>query len=398
MTSDAITFPFSRPTWDPPAEYARLREDAPVACFRLWDGRPVWLVTRYEDVRTVLTDHGRFSSASTSPGYPSLSPGRSAIDQTEEGFTRQDPPQHDVHRRMLAAGFTVTRIEALRPHIRSTADRLIDELLEHERPADLVDLFALPLPSLVICRLLGVPYVDHEFFQTRSRARLTLDSSPTEAAEANAELADYLLHLVEHKEDHPADDLASRLAVEQVSKGNLTRVEAANMLRLVLIAGHETTSNQIALSTLMLLERPDVAEALRRDHSLIPGAVEELLRYFSVTQFSGRRIAVRDTTLGGQLIREGEGVIALVSSANRDEGIYADANTLKIERVSRNHLAFGHGVHFCLGHALARVELQTSLAVLLTRLPALQLAESLEQLQFLDQSFTYGLQRLLVTW
>jgi cytochrome P450 len=301
---------------------------------------------------------------------------------------------------MVTARFTIKRVEALRPAIQRIVDGLIDEMLAGPKPVDLVQAFALPVPSLVICELLGVPYADHDFFQANSRVIVNRDSSPEAARAANGTLHGYLELLVEEKLADPGDDLLSRLAIEHVKTGELTPQEAANMGVLLLIAGHETTANMIALGTLALLEHPDQLAALRDadDPKLVAGAVEELLRYLTIVHFGLRRVALADIEISDQVIRAGDGVIMATVAGNRDEHAFAAPDRLDLHRDARRHVAFGFGVHQCLGQPLARVELQVVYGTLYRRIPGLRRAVDLEQIPFKNDGLVYGVYELPVMW
>jgi cytochrome P450 len=260
--------------------------------------------------------------------------------------------------------------------------------------ADLVADFALPVPSLVICLLLGVPYEDHEMFQAQSRILLDNRSTQAEAEGAQRALTGYLTDLAAHRRRHPADDMLSRLA----ARTDLSLAETAATGLLLLVAGHETTANMTALSTLALLRRPAQADRLRTDPGLVRGAVEELLRYLTIVQSGLPRVATEDVELGGTLVRAGQGVIALLSTANRDEELFGAADELDVTRDARRHLAFGFGVHQCLGQPLARAELQIALETLLRRLPGLRVTVPEEELVFRGESVVYGLDSLPVAW
>ncbi|MEK8171749.1 cytochrome P450 [Streptomyces sp. M19] len=226
-------------------------------------------------------------------------------------------------------------------------------------PADLVASFALPLPSLVICELLGVPYEDHDFFQRSSAIALNSRSSPEVALAASQELIDYLGDLVEAKAADPADDLLSRLATEQLVTGRSTKDECAKEARLLLVAGHETTANMTALGICALLQHPDQLAVVRDgDPARVANAVEELLRYLSVVHVGRRRVATADITVGDQVIKEGDGIIFATDLGNRDPEVFADPDRLDVDRQARRHVAFGSGPHQCLGQNLARAELQ----------------------------------------
>jgi cytochrome P450 len=311
-----------------------------------------------------------------------------------------DDPEHARLRRMVTGRFAIKRVEALRPAIQRIVDERIDRMLAGARPVDLVQELALPVPSLVICELLGVPYADHDFFHASSRVLVNRTSSMEAAREANGRLLDYLDRLVVEKLADPRDDLLSELATKHVRTGELTQRELAVMGSLLLIAGHETTANMIALGTLTLLEHPDQLTALREtdDPKLIADAVEELLRYLTIIHSGLRRIALADIEIGGQTIRAGEGVVIAVDAGNRDERAFADPERLDIRRDAGAHMAFGFGVHQCLGQPLARVELQVVYGTLYRRIPTLRLATHLEHVPFKDDAAIYGVYELPVTW
>ncbi|HEX2316545.1 MAG TPA: cytochrome P450 [Thermomonospora sp.] len=378
----------------PPEGFAALRQGPPVRV-RLPSGRDAWLVSRYADARAVLADP-RFSADDSHPEFPR----RSARPATSGGlsFLRMDDPDHGRLRRMLTSEFTVRRITAMRPGILRVVTGLLDELERGSPPVDLVERFALPLPSLVICRLLGVPYEDHAFFQSRSMTILSTSVAPERAAAGFAELAAYLDRLVAAREREPTDDLLGRLAARHVATGALGRAELVAIARLLLIAGHETTANMLALSVLTLLRHPAQLAALRADPSLIRPAVEELLRFLSVVQNGVFRVTREPVEVGGARLEAGEGVVVALPSANRDAGHYRDPDTLDIRRPNGHHLAFGHGAHQCLGQTLARVELEIALTELLARFPALDLAAPLEDLRFRDDITVYGVYALPVRW
>jgi cytochrome P450 len=310
--SDVPAFPMKRDCpFDPPPELSRLRADSPVSRVRLWDGSTAWLIARYDDQRALLSDP-RVSADVTRPGYPHVTAASAARRKHSRSFISMDNPEHDVYRRMLTGNFMVKRVEALRPKVQQIVDGLIDDMLGGTPPIDLVTAFALPVPSLVICRLLGVPYADHAFFQRCSRALISTRSTPEQAVAAADELKDYLARLADVKNGEPADDLLSRLVVEQLRTGRMTRSQIADMTMLLLVAGHETTANMIGLGTLTLLQHPDQLAELRgsEDPKLVAGAVEELLRYLNITHSGRRRVAIEDIEVGGQLIKAGEGIIA----------------------------------------------------------------------------------------
>ncbi|MEU9118365.1 cytochrome P450 [Streptomyces sp. NPDC048506] len=392
----ALAIPAARASgcpFDPAPGVEQARREAPITRATLWDGSSCWLVTRHQDVRAVLGDP-RFSADATRPGFPFLTAGSRELLTGRPTFIRQDDPEHARLRRMLTADFMIKKVEAMRPEVQRIADDLLDRMTEGRNAADLVTEFALPLPSLVICLLLGVPYEDHEFFQERSRILLSLRSTPEEVRTASTELLHYLSGLAEAKRQEPDDSIVSRL----VARGELDSEEIASMGRLLLVAGHETTANMTALSTLALLRNPDQLARLRAEPSLVKGAVEELLRYLTIVHNGLPRVASEDVALGGVTIRAGEGVLCTLNSANRDDEVFADGDALDVARDARRHVAFGFGVHQCLGQPLARVELQIAIETLLRRLPDLRLDVPFEDVPFRHDMGIYGVHALPVAW
>jgi cytochrome P450 len=277
---------------------------------------------------------------------------------------------------------------------------MLDAMAAGPRPTDLVDALALPLPSLVICELLGVPYADHDFFQRHSRDMLDTHAGPEQTKRALMELVRYLNDLVVAKQTDPGDDVISRLLENQVRTGELTTREVAGVATLLLVAGHETTANQIALGVLTLLRHPDHAAELRdtADPTVVKDSVEELLRLLTITQVGARRVAVADVAVGDIVIRAGEGVIVATNAANRDPAVFDHADEYDPHRPANRHLAFGFGPHQCLGQPLARLELQVVYPALLRRFPRLTLAVGDDELSYRDDMPMYGVNALPVTW
>ena len=391
-------FPFRRtdPT-QPPAEYARARATRPVYPVSLWDGRRAWLLTRYDDVRAVVADP-RFSGEFANPGFPAVTAARVVVDRNERAFVGMDNPRHDHYRRMFTNEFSARRMMALRPKIAAIGNRLIDDLLTMAQPADLVAHMAVPFPSLVMCDLVGSPYEDHVFIMECAAARHGLTQTPDQAERKARELAGYFLQLIERKEQAPGDDFVSRIVAEHVRTGNLSREDFAEVGAMILRAGHDTTTNMIGLGTLLLLDHPEQAAAVRDDPEVVPGAIEELLRYVSPVQFAPRRVALEDVEIAGVLIRKGEGVFALNPAANRDPAMFDDPDRLDVRRDASHHLAFGFGIHQCLGQMLARIELQVVFPLLLQRMPNLRVAAKDGEIRFKDDMQIYGVHNLPVAW
>jgi cytochrome P450 len=339
----------------------------------------------------------KVSAEADRPGYPN--PNAREGGSSKISFILMDDPEHARLRRMVTAPFATKRVANMRPAIQKIVDDLIDDMLAGPTPVDLVEAFALPMPSLVICELLGVPYSDHGFFQDNSKVIINRDATPQENRAAMGALFAYLDGLMAKKIADPRDDLLSGLA-ERVTAGELSREDAAQMGILLLIAGHETTANMIALGTLTLLQHPDQLALLREsgDPALVASAVEELLRYLNIPHNGRRRVALEDIEVAGQTIRAGEGLIMPNDIANRDPDAFPEPDRLDIRRQARHHVAFGFGVHQCLGQPLARVELQVVYSTLYKRIPTLALATDLDQIQFKHDGSVYGVYELPVTW
>jgi cytochrome P450 len=400
-TEDIPSYPMTRASgcpFDPPPKLKELQAEAPLVKVKVYD-KTAWLVTRYADQRKLLADP-RTSADVTTPGYPS----QTALQLKSEqgvgiGFILMDDPEHARLRRMVTAPFMIKRVEAMRPAVQKIVDGLIDDLLAGPKPIDLMEAFALPVPSLVICELLGVPYADHDFFQVNSKQLISLTSTPEERGQAHSNLGGYLYNLVGEKLENPGDDLLSGLT-ERIKAGELTKQDAAGMGVLLLLAGHETTANMIALGTLALLEHPDQLAVLREtdDPKVVSAAVEELLRYLNITHNGRRRAVLEDIELDGQLIKAGEGLVFPNDIANRDPEAFDDPDRLDLQRDARHHVAFGFGVHQCLGQPLARMELQVVYSTLYRRIPTLRRAAELDEIPFKHDGSVYGVHSLPVTW
>ncbi|WP_206739212.1 cytochrome P450 [Streptomyces sp. L2] len=377
----------------PPDDYAGLREKPPLKV-RIRGGE-AWLVTRHADVRQVLNDH-RFSADDQQPGFPiriQLPPEPGIM-----SFSRMDDPEHGRQRRMAMTEFTARRTRALRPEVEALVEGLLDELERGPNPVDLVKSYAIRLPSLVIARMLGVPEQDEAAFTEQSQVILSQEASPEVTYAAFVEMSQYLDRLAAERTAHPREDLISRLATRYVATGELTHQELVAMARFFLVAGHETTAHQISLSVLSLLRDPEQLAALRADPSGYKNAVEELLRYWSISQDNQVRAAVEDVDLGGALIRKGDGVIVAIPAANHDEAVYPGAARVDIRRDASGHLAFGYGPHLCPGASLARMELEVCLSALFARFPTLRLAVPADDVRFREHTIVYGLEELPVTW
>jgi cytochrome P450 len=399
--ASAPAFPMRRCPFAPPPEYAEIRKNEGLSKVTMPDGTEAWIATRYDDVRAILGDP-RFSTAPSTPGYPFIAPARAALLKAEYPPTiiRMDAPQHTKYRRMLSKEFMVHHIDAMRPELQQTVDTLLDEFIAKGSPADLFEDFALTVPTTVISRMLGVPYEDRDFFQERSKAKLDLTADPEVPVRAGAEMREYLDRLITEKMAHPGNrsDLISRLVTSQVVPGHMTREEALATIELLLMGGHETTANMIALGTLSLLTHPEQKDALVADPSLVRNTVEEMLRFHTIVHYNGPRVAMEDVEVAGTLIRKGEGVLALITAANRDPKAFDHPDQFDIHRPALHHVAFSYGVHQCLGQPLARAELQIVFTTLFQRLPKLRLAVPLDDIKFRYDAFVYGVDALPVEW
>ncbi|WP_319445170.1 MULTISPECIES: cytochrome P450 [unclassified Mycobacterium] len=378
----------------PPTEFAEWRESEGLQ-LASWHGRPTWIISRYDDIKAALVDPRL--SADTIPDELKATSSDNKVPQI---FPRIDDPEHNRLRRMMTRDFTFRRADAMRPQIQELVDGFLDSMIATGPPADLVRDFALPVPSLVISLLLGVPYEDHEFFQRQSTAGLDSRSTNEEKAVAIGEIFGYVFELVGRKEREPGDDLISRLITDHVATGALSRETAAMNAVIMLQAGHETTASMISLGTLALLQHPEQLARLREtdDPAVVANLVEELMRYLSIVHSLVERVAVEDLTIAGQQIRAGDFVLMNLPAGNWDTAFVEHPDTLDIDRNARGHLGFGFGVHQCIGQNLARAELQIALATLARRLPGLRLAVPLEELRFQNEQEIYGISALPVTW
>lgn len=402
LVDELPLFPFTtqKSPFTPVGDADRQALDGPVSRVRLPTGGWTWLITRHADVKQTLRSDA-FSADFSRPGFPLLRPLPPQGPTARQGsFIRMDGADHTRLRRMLTGEFMIKNIRRIEPMITDIVERLLDDMHAAGAPTDLVANFALPFPSLVICHLLGVPYEDHTFFQDRSRILLDRTSEVSAIQLAIAELRDYLRGLVDAKQaQHDrGDDLLSRLITERIESGELDRDELVGMGLLLLVAGHETTANMIGLSTLLLLQHPEHFAALRDKPEIADGMVEELLRYLTIVRTGLPRLALRDVEIGGQTIRAGEGVIALLSLANRDDDAFGDSAEFDPYREAHQHVAFGFGVHQCIGQPLARAELRVALVRLVQRFPGLRLAADPAAVPVRNMSVVYGLAELPVTW
>jgi cytochrome P450 len=379
---------------NPLGVYARLRDSRPVTPVTMPEGGRQWLVTRYEDVRSALADP-RLAKDWTKHMVPEdWTP-----DPAGMYFTRHmlsmDPPDHTRLRRLVVKAFTPRRVAGLRPRILAITSSLLDALDAHDE-VDLIEAFAFPLPVTVICELLGVPAADQDRFQAWSHAVLSSAAGPEETREAGFAMYTYFTELVAAKRKAPADDLLSALIAATDEGDSLDERELIGMIFLLMIAGHETTVNLIASGMLALLTFPGELARLRSDRSLLPAAVEELLRYANPLNHATVRFTLEPVAIGGVEIPAHEWVVCVTSSANHDPARFSSPDRLDIGRDTSGHLAFGHGIHYCLGAPLARLEGEIAFGALLDRFPSMSLAVPPSSLRWRQSSLIHGLEELPV--
>jgi cytochrome P450 len=394
-TAEPCTLPIDRRRpFDPPDELARFREEQPVRRLTYPDGHLGWLVTSHHLARTVLSDP-RFSSRMELNRFPV----RRAAQDSFVGkpappgmFTRMDPPDHTRCRRLLAKHFTRARVHGLEPYIRQVISEQIDVMRRTGPPVDLVETFAEPVPARVMCTLLGIPEGEHPAFQRAARTLNSLESSAVEGEAASELITDRLGALIEQKRAQADDELLSSL----VARGELTEEELVGIGWLLISAGHDTTANMLGLGALVLIGSHQVSRL--RDIRSWDLLVEELLRYLTIFQFGITRTPTEDVELGGEQLAAGECVTVSLSAANRDPQRFADPDRLDLDRPASGHLAFGYGIHQCLGQHLARLEMRLGFEQLFTRLPGLRLGRPIDELTFRTDHGIYGVNGLPVGW
>lgn len=398
--SGTLDYPLRRDParpFDLPEAITWLRHEQPIARVRLWDGNLAWLLTRMDDVRAVLGDD-RFSNGATHENYPTWSAAVKAQKTTSASFLRKDKPEHTVERRLWQAFFTPANIAALKPHIQRLVDRAIDAMIAAGQPANLCATLAPAVPTGVISKLLAVPDEDLPFIQWVGVTRTSITSTREEVQKALTDLHAYWLRRIDERLAHPGDDLVSQIITNEVKTGRISRDNLASMCILIVLAGFGTTADMIGLGSLMLLQHPATLARFKADPDSLPVILDEILRYTSIAQHGLARVALEDVEIGGVTIRKGEGVIAHLASANRDEALFAAPDVFDDQRGTRFHVAFGSGPHVCIGAPLARAELQIVFETLFRRLPALRIADRPDAIEYRLDSLFLGLEKLLVEW
>ncbi|HEX3783606.1 MAG TPA: cytochrome P450 [Pseudonocardiaceae bacterium] len=404
VTATDTVFPVSRGCpFATPTEYEQLRAAPTISKVSLYGSMEAWWVSRHDEARAILADR-RFSSDRRRDNFPIFNDDPATRDRFRNqppSMIGMDGARHSAARRAVIGEFTVKRVAALQPRIQEIVDEFIDKMLatpEQDKPVDLVASLSLAVPSLVICELLGVPYVDHDFFQERTSRMLRRSTESAERQRCFDEVREYLDKLLTEKVANPGDDLFSRQIERQRTEGTLDHDELVSMAFLLLLAGHETTANMISLGVIGLLGNPEQLAEIKADPSRTPLAVEELLRYFSIVEVATSRVADEDVEVGGVTIKAGEGVVVSGLAANWDPTVFDNPSELDLQRGARHHIAFGYGPHQCLGQNLARQELQVVFDTLFKRIPSLRLAVPVEEIEFKTDANIYGVYQLPVTW
>ncbi|WP_329453915.1 cytochrome P450 [Streptomyces sp. NBC_01497] len=403
MTDDLVRQPITRDPHrplDPPAQYTQLREDQPILNVRFPNGTTGWLATRFEEASQVFSDP-RLSARRPRHDTP-----EGEVDEAGESapfdpvFVMMDEPDHSVYRRLLTARFTPKAVQnKLQPYIDRVVDEHLDAIAAGPETFDFVEAMALPIPCLVICELLGVPYEDRDGFHHATMSMMDVGKTREERDAGGHWLIDYITSLVAEKRRTGATDgiLAELISKAAGDDAILTEKQLIGIGVLLLFAGHDTTAAMMGLSTLTLLTHDEQRNDLIQHPEKIGTAVEELMRYLTIVQFGLGRVAKEDLDIAGAQIKKGDLVVAAMNAANRDPRAFQDPDALDIDRKMTRHIAFGYGVHQCLGQNVARAELKSVLPKLFQRFPNLRLATPLEEVPMDFTGTNYGVRKLMVT-
>ncbi|WP_188113942.1 cytochrome P450 [Streptomyces apricus] len=380
---------------EPPCEYARLRDEQPVCPISLPTGHPAYLVTRYEDVKTVLSD-SRFSREAL---FREGAPRAQLVEPDSSSLISMDPPRHSALRNLTNREFSPRRAEAMRPRIQEIVDRLLDTMAGMTAPVDLNATLARPMALEVICELLGVPYEDQHLFGAWCDHFMSLTKySAEEIVRSNTEMRTYIADLAERKLEDPGGDLLSKLAHSMAEEQTITHEELVSTGVMFLLAGHDTTVTVTGGGAVLLLRNPDQLALVREDPALMDAAVEEIIRLVTPGDGTFIRITLEEVELSGTAIPPNSAVIAPISSANRDARVFENPDALDVHRTDNKHIGFAHGTHFCAGSALARAEVQIAMKSLFSRFPTLRLAVDPEELRWRQTAALGGYEEIPVTW
>ncbi|MFB7085684.1 cytochrome P450 [Streptomyces sp. NPDC056296] len=403
MTEPLMNQPVAREAdapLDPPAEYSRLREDQPIVKVRFPNGSAGWLVTRFEEGSQVFTDP-RLSARRPRHDTPEGEISEAGEDAPfDAGFVMMDEPEHGAHRRLLTARFTPKAVQnKLQPYLDRIVDEHLDAIAVGPETFDFVQAMALPIPCLVICELLGVPYEDRDGFHEATVDLMDMAKSREERDKGAHWLIDHITKLVADKRRTDATDgiLAELINTADGEDSALTEKQLIGLGVLLLFAGHDTTAAMMGLSALTLLTHHEQRDQLLAHPEKIGTTVEELMRYLTIVQFGLGRVAKEDLDIAGAQIKQGDLVVVAMNAANRDPRAFTDPDTLDIDRKMARHMGFGYGVHACLGQNVARAELKTVLPKLFQRFPNLRLATPLEEVPMDFTGTNYGVRKLMVT-
>jgi cytochrome P450 len=380
----------------PPAEYATRRERCPVSKVRTWDGSAAWLFTRYADIRKALRDQ-RLSSDSSVDHFPAPNETIAMARKVQRGFTRLDGEAHSRQRNLLAKYFTISHVSSMREIVETKVEDLLNEMEGKGGPLDLVQHLSLPLPIFLTCVLLNLPTEDGPYLLDRVMAWMSSDSTPEESAKGADDIIVYFAQVIEREKANPSEGMVAELVHEHVAKGHISEDELLWMLHLLLVGGFDTAANMISLGTLTLLNHPEEIERLLADPSRVSLVVEELLRMHSVAHYTAGRMALDDLEIGEAKICKGQGVLAPLPAANFDPEAFPDPEKFCPDRNARAHLAFGFGIHQCLGQPVARLELSIVFDQLFKRFPTLKVAVPESELTYTN-AMIYGLESLPVIW
>jgi len=362
----------------------------------MWDDSEAWLLTRYADIRKALREQN-LSSDSSVDHFPAPNGAIAMARKVQRGFARLDGEAHTRQRNLLTKYFTITHVNTMREILEKRVEELLDEMEEKGGPIDLVEHFSLPLPIFLTCVLLNLPLEDAPYLLDRVMAWMSAESTPEESAKGADDIIVYFAKAIEKEKSNPGTGMVSELVHEHVAQGRISEDELLWILHLLLVGGFDTAANMISLGTLTLLNNPAEIERMIAEPSRIPAVVEELLRMHSVAHFTAGRMALKDVEIGEAVICKGQGVLAPLPAANHDPEVFPEPDKFCPDRNARAHLAFGFGVHQCLGQPVARLELSIVFDRLFRRFPTLRLAVPQADLEYTN-SMIYGLKTLPVTW